>query len=119
MECTVFEFNNYDPFVANKTMNGKIGSNHTCGWCEFKPFWPKSQWKFLIFVDWKRGDPYIEEVKATRGNIRNFLGITLDYSEKGKINIDMRDYVKQMINYLPIKLDENNRATTPTNENLF
>ena len=31
LECTVFEFNTYDPFVANKTMNGKIGSNHTCG----------------------------------------------------------------------------------------
>ena len=43
----------------------------------------------------------------------------LVYYEKGKVNIDMRDYVKKMINYFPIKLDHNNTATTPANENSF
>ena len=31
----------------------------------------------------------------------------------------MRDYVKQMINYLPIKLDKNDKITTPASEELF
>ena len=45
--------------------------------------------------------------------------MTLDYSKKYKVKIDMRDYVNQMINQLPIKLDDNDTEKTPANENLF
>ena len=45
--------------------------------------------------------------------------MTLDYSEKGKVKVDMRNYVKSMIEYFPTKLNENDVVSTPANENLF
>ena len=43
----------------------------------------------------------------------------LDYSEKKKIKIDMRDYVKEMLDSFPIKFKEGETATTPAGEDLL
>ena len=44
----------------------------------------------------------------------------LDYSEKKKVKIDMRDYVKGMLDSFPIKFKEGETATTPAaGEDLF
>ena len=43
----------------------------------------------------------------------------LDYSEKKKLKIDMRDYVKGMLDSFPIKFKEGETATTPAGEDLF
>ena len=60
---------------------------------------------FIQFIDWKYGNPYIGEVKSTRGKINNYLGMTLDYSEKGKFKINIGEYVEQIIHNLSVKLD--------------
>ena len=44
------------------------------------------------------------EVKANRGNEHEYLGITFYLIEKGKIKIDMDDYVKRMINKSQMKI---------------
>ena len=43
----------------------------------------------------------------------------LDYSEKKKLKIDMRDYVKGMLDAFPIKFKKHERAATPAGEDLF
>ena len=32
--------------------------------------------------------------KVTRGKIHDYLGMTLDYSDTGKLKVDMRDYLR-------------------------
>ena len=45
--------------------------------------------------------------------------MVLDYSEKGKVRIDMTNYVKNMLECFPVKFSKMNKAQTPANENLF
>lgn len=43
--------------------------------------------------------------------------MTLDYTEKGVVNIDMRDYVNKILNKMPD--DMNGTATSPAADHLF
>ena len=52
-----------------------------------------------------------------KGNIHEFLGMKLDYSKKGKVVIDMVDYVTKMCEDFPHELD--GEAKTPAAEFLF
>ena len=45
--------------------------------------------------------------------------MTLKYYDKGKFKVSMGDYIKQTINYLPIKLDKDGTVTTPASEEIF
>ena len=83
------------------------------------PFNPRFIDDFIQFIGWKYGNPDIGEVKSTRRKIHNYLVINLDYYEKGKVNIGMRDYVNQMNNDFPGELYENYTAMKPANENLL
>ena len=74
---------------------------------------PKVIDDMIQFIDWKYGDEEIGKVKATRGKKHDYLAMTLDYSEKGKVKVDMRNYVKSMIEYFPTKLNENVVISTP------
>ena len=50
------------------------------------------------FVDYLRSiydDEEIGKIKANKGYRHDFVGMTLDYSKKGKLIIDMKDYVKK------------------------
>ena len=80
---------------------------------------PKVIDDFIQFIDWKYGDPEIGEVKASRGKVHEYLGMTLDYSTPGKVQVDMTKYIKQMIKAFPIKLTDKDVAATPANETLF
>ena len=59
------------------------------------------------------------KVKIHCGKVHDYLGMKLDYSEKKKIKIDLRDYVKGMLDSFPIKFKECETATTPAGEDLF
>ena len=58
-------------------------------------------------------------VTAHRGKKFDYLGMVLDYSEKGKVRIDMTSYVKNMLECFPVKFSKMDKAQTPANENLF
>jgi hypothetical protein len=44
-------------------------------------------------------------ITITRGKVHDYLGMTLDYSEKGKVKIKMMDYVDKMLADLPAEMD--------------
>ena len=48
---------------------------------------------------------------VTRGDKHNYLGMILDYSCKGKVKIDMREYIKKILGELPS--DFNGEAAHP------
>jgi hypothetical protein len=53
----------------------------------------------------------------TRCPIHNYLGMTLDFSTKGKVKISMVDYIKNTLNALPD--DMNGESATPAASHLF
>ena len=59
------------------------------------------------------------KLKVHCGKVHEYLGMKLDYSEKRKLKIDMRDYVKGMLDTFSIKCTKGETAATPAGEDLF
>ncbi|CAJ1937480.1 unnamed protein product [Cylindrotheca closterium] len=55
----------------------------------------------------------LKEVTCTRGRVHTYLGMTLDYSKKGKLKIRMDDYVQRMLDEFSVKLKEDDKQETP------
>ena len=49
---------------------------------------------FEQWIGFMRGDPKIGKVKSVEEKFHEYLPMTLDYTKKGEVNIDMRKYVK-------------------------
>ena len=113
-----FVFNPYDPCVANRIRKGK---QHTI---RFHVDDLKSS-----HVDKRVNDQFAKwlnkmygkhgEVKVHRGKVHEYLGMIFDYREKGKVKIDMSDYVKSMLKEFPVKLKSTDVAMTPATDKLF
>ena len=56
-------------------------------------------------------------ITVTRGKIHEYLGMTLDYSEKGKVKIKMLKYLEKMFADLPDDMD--GEAPNPAAKHLF
>ena len=56
-------------------------------------------------------------LSISRGPIQQYLGMTLDFSEKGRVVVKMDDYVKTMLNDAPSSMDR--KAATPAAVHLF
>jgi hypothetical protein len=54
---------------------------------------------------------------ATTGDIHDYLGITIDYSEKGKVKFTMYDYLEDVVSDMPD--DMRGTSPTPASDNLF
>ena len=108
--------NPYDPCVANKTVRGK---QHTISWhvddLKSSHMDPKVNDEFHQWLQQEYGQ--VKEITATRGKKHVYLGMLLDYSEPGKVKIDMKDYVKDMLEEFPVKLK--GLVTSVANEKLF
>ena len=63
------------------------------------------------------GSNYIGHVEARRGKVQNYVVMTLDYTEEGKLKIDMRNYLGAMVYGFPHKLSDNVKC--PWTENMF
>ena len=50
-------------------------------------------------------------LSISRGLVQQYLGMTLDFSEKGRVVVKMDDYVKTMLNDAPSSMD--GKAATP------
>ena len=118
LEKEGFEFNPYDPCVCNCLVNGK---QHTVRF-HVDDLMSSHKDKRVNdrFLEWlnKMYGGY-GEVKGTRGYIHDYLGMTFDFSEKGKVKVDMIDYVSAMVDDFPIKFKPNDTAPTPAAEDLF
>jgi hypothetical protein len=40
-------------------------------------------------------------VKAHRGKLHNYLGMVLDFSERGVLQVQMKDYITTLLNEFP------------------
>ena len=118
LEGVDFEFNPYDPCIANRVVDGKqqtikfhvddLMSSHVD---------PKVNDKFYLWMDEMYGK--YKKVTCTRGKIHTYLGMTLDFTKKGKVKIRMDDYVTRMLNEFPRKFNEGETQETPAGGNLF
>ena len=113
-----FVFNRYDPCIANKMVNGKqltirfhvddvLASHMEQEVLE----------EFFTWVNERYGG--LKEVTCTRGRIHTYLGMTLDFTQKGKVKIRMDDYVQRMLEEFPVKFGEDDIQETPAGNNLL
>ena len=58
-------------------------------------------------------------VKATRGTKHEYLGMIFDFSQKGKVILDMCDYISEMVDDFSIKFTPEETAPTPAADDLF
>ena len=113
-----FEFNPYDPCVANRTKNEK---QHTIVFHvdDLKSSHEDKEVndEFAQWLEKKYGEH--GKVKIHRGKVHDYLGMTFDYSQEGKVIVDMIPYVEDMLEEFPKKLQENETVMTPVADNLF
>jgi hypothetical protein len=117
LQANGFTLNEYEPCVANKVVDGK---QLTVSWhvddLKSSHVDPKANDEFIDWVKETYGK--IGEVKVTRGKIHEYLGMKLDYSEEGKVYVDMVDSVVSIIDEFPHPLP-NRKVATPCAANLF
>jgi hypothetical protein len=102
LEGQGFVVNPYDPCIANRIVNGK---QQTVAWhvddLKGSHVDPVVNTQMLEWLESLYGDPKLGKSKAVRGHKHDYLAMVLDYSEPGKVNIDMTDYAKKMAEEFP------------------
>ena len=115
-----FELNPYDPCVANKMVDGK---QLTICWHvdDLKASHEDSKVidDFIQWIKDKYEDEEITKVRVTRGKKHDYLGMNLDYSKPGKVIIEMKDYVRKMIEEFSHMKEIVTKIQTPTAKHLF
>jgi hypothetical protein len=98
LESTGFKVNPYDTCIANKTVNG---TQMTVCWhvdnLKVSHVDPKEVTKFGEWLS----KIYGVSVATHRGIVHDYLGMIFDFSEKGKVMINMIKYIKGIINDFP------------------
>jgi hypothetical protein len=111
-----FVINPYDWCVANKMIDGK---QCTILWhvddLKISHVDPEAVTSVIGLIDAEFGKE--APITVTRGKIHDYLGMTLDYSTKGKVHIKMLDSVAKMLQDLPEEFD--GVASTPAANDLF
>ena len=112
MENIGFKIYTYNQCVANKMVKGHqntviwrvddIKSSHVSH---------KINDEFLEWLKKMYGEDGIGKVKATREKERDYLGMKLIYTQSGKLEVDMRDYIQETIKEFPDEL--NGKSNTP------
>jgi hypothetical protein len=111
-----FTINPYDWCVANKMIDEK---QCTIVWhvddLKISHVNDKVNTVIINLID----DEFGNEVPLTitRGEVHDYLGMTLDYSKKGKVKIKMLDYVERMLADLPDEMA--GEAASPTANHKF
>jgi hypothetical protein len=117
LEQEGFEFNPYDPCMANKTVNGKqhtirfhvdnLMSSH-----EDK----EVNDKFYAWLNDKYGRH--GEVTCTRGREHEYLGMKFLF-KNGHVEINMREYMEDMIDCFAKEVTSKDKRPTPMERNGF
>jgi hypothetical protein len=109
-----FELNPYDPCVADKAIHGK----------QFTLMWHVDDIKMshedenqvTRLITWLKSI-YGEDMIVSRGRVHDYLGMTLDFTNKGEFKVTMIDYLKGVLNDFPEIIT--GTAITPATTNLF
>ena len=95
-----FVINPYDWCLANKMIDGK---QCTIVWhvddLKISHVDPEAVTAMIKLIDNEFGKE--SPITVTRGKVHDYLGMTLDYSTKGKVMIKMLDIVAKMLAELP------------------
>ena len=116
LEKLGFVKNDYDLCVANKTINGK---QCTVVWHVDDLKISHMEQSVIDDIIQKLQDRYgkLKPLTVTRGSVHDYLGMTLDFSVKGKVMVKMLDYVKKLVDIAPKSMS--GIAATPANDDLF
>ena len=118
LESIGFKLNPYDLCVANRMVNGK---QHTVVWhvddMKSSHVDSKVNDELIAFIRNKYEDAEIGLLKETRGKVHEYLGMTLDYSVKGEVSINMIKYLENMLEGFDEDVSES--ANTPAAAHLF
>jgi hypothetical protein len=118
IESIGFVGNPYDACIANKIMDGK---QHTFTWhvddIKSSHYDPKVNDDFAQWRQKTYGNEETGHATVTRGDKHDYLVITLNYSEEGKLKVDMQCYIDSMIKEFPGKLTR--RTAIPWAERLM
>jgi Reverse transcriptase (RNA-dependent DNA polymerase) len=111
-----FLLNAYDRCVANKTING-----HQCTivWLVDDLKISHIQEQVVHNIVTQLNNKYGKEtpLKTTFGKKHKYLGMTFDFEEDGYVTINMKDYVKKILDKIPFEMK--GKATTPAATYLF
>ena len=110
--------NPYDASTVNKMINGEQA---TIVWyvddLKVSHKDPKVVHKLLEDLDFEFGGK--TGLSKTTGKVHDYLGMTIDYSRKGMVEISMFDYLEDILANLPDKLRANRTFVTPAADHLF
>jgi hypothetical protein len=116
LESWDFVINPYDWCVANKMIDGK---QCTILWhvddLKISHVDPGVVTDIIKLIDNVFGKE--APLTVTRGKVHDYLGMTLDYGEKGKVKIKMLDSITKLLADLPEEMD--GVAPTPAASHLF
>jgi hypothetical protein len=111
-----FVVNPYDSCVVNKVINGK---QCTIIWHVDDLKLSHVEQQVLEDIADKLNAKYGQQTPIVihRGKIHDYLGMTIDYSEDGKVKFSMPDYVEGILDEAPSEMD--GVAMTPAGPSLF
>ena len=119
LESIGFTVNPYDPCVANM-MQG--GSQLTVVWhVDDLKISHKQKEVVDDLISWLR-HKYEDDngkVKESRGKVHDYLGMDLDFSEKGAVKIKMKRYVEEMVSKFPFPDEIKKAVASPASDFLF
>ena len=108
-----FVMNSYDPCVCNKVVNG---TQMTITWhVDDLKISHASNDSISEVIRWL--ETIYGKLDASRGDKHQYLGMGLDYSEKGKVKVSMEQFTLKTIAEFPEDLTRT--AGTPADDNLF
>jgi hypothetical protein len=105
IESIGFDINPYDICVANRVVNEK---QHTITWhvddLKSSHVDPKVNDKFAIWCESTYGSDDLGNVKVVRGKVHDYLAMIMDYTQDGALKIDMKYYIKAMLEDFPYEV---------------
>jgi hypothetical protein len=111
-----FKFNPYDTCVANCRVHG---SQHTiCFHIDdimSSHHKPKVNTKFYKWLNQKYST--YGDVKCTQGNLHDYLGMKFDFSTPGRVHVDMKQYICELVDDFLEKISGTKEF--PADEKLF
>ena len=113
-----FKENPYDACTMNKMIDGEQA---TIVWHvdDLKISHKKEGVVRQIIADLDDEFGRISPLTTTYGEVHDYLGMTIDYSTKGKVRFTMFDYLHEILENMPDSLKTNRGAATPAADHLF
>ena len=114
LEAMGFKFNPYDPCTANKMINGHQMT------VVFHVDDLKVSHEDSKQIDWfadQLRKIYGEKLTVNKGKVHDYLGMMIDYTKSGKVEISMIKFIKKILDTFPEEIKTT--TATPAADHLF